>query len=392
MNKLRDLINISFRRIKRNPRNYLLVFVSIFFGVSGLIVVLTMSREVKQTVNNDLALIGRANIIKIYFENQPNQRQEWFRDGTVTALRQLPGVQYVSLTARGRGVAMVGNQQNPVRVIGVDEFFWELNDYSARKGTLFRAAEVDQRKRKVVIGTIAAKMFFGAKEAVGATITIDSDPYLIIGLLSDMAPSNYQEAIFLPLTTAQDRIFKLSPPNIIYIRSQTWDDVPAVTKTAQALIQNRQPSNGMVVEVHWEVLKRVQYMSWILEFLAYLGVIFALCLGGSGIWNMMMAAVRARTREIGLKKAMGAEDKDILIEFLSEAVCVSLSAALIGIIGAWLMVEVLDYWIGKHADINFFLIYMGLGFLLALGLGIGAGIYPSLKASRMEVVEAVRYE
>jgi len=376
----------------RHPRNYLLVFVSIFFGVSGLIVLLTMTREVKQTVNNDLTLIGRANIIKIYFENQPNQRQERFRESTVAAFRQQQGVHYVSLTARGLGQAMVGNKKYPAKVIAVDEFFWELNNYFPSEGKLFRTEEVNKRERKVVLGSILAKMFFGAKEATGASIVIDNDLYLIMGVLSDLAPVNYQEAIFLPLTSAQDRIFNLSLPNTLYIRTRTWDDVPAVVKTATALIQNRQPSTGMVTEVHWETLKRVQFMSWSLEFLAYLGVILALCLGGGGIWNVMMAAVQARTREIGLKKAMGAEDKDILIEFLSEAVCVSLSAAMLGSIGAMLMVEVLDYWIGNCSDINYFLHYMGLGFLLALGLGIGAGIYPSLKASRMEVMNAVRYE
>ncbi len=363
-----------------------------FFGVSGLIVVLTMTREVKQTVNNDLALIGRANIIKMYFDNKRDQRAEWFRDSTMTALRRQPEVQIASLTARGWGQTILADRKYEVKIMAVDEFFWELNSYFPSRGRMFSMEEVNRRERKVVIGPILAAKFFGAQEAADGSIMIDNDLYQIVGVLSDLAPDSYQDAIFLPLTTAQDRIFRLSPANSLYIRTRTWDAVPAMVKTATTLIQNRQPSNGLAVEVNWEVLKRVQNMSMLLEFLAYLGVISALCLGGASIWNVMMAAVRARTREIGLKKAMGAEDKDILIEFLSEAVCVSLGAAMAGIIGARLMVEVLDYWIGNYSDVNFFLRYMGMGFILALGLGIGAGIYPSVKASRMEVVEAVRYE
>lgn len=392
MVRLPDLLFVSLRQILRNRRRYLLVFASIFFGVSGLIVVLTMTREVKQTVNNDLYLIGRANIIKMYFDNQPNQRPEWFRDGTVAALRQQPDVQYVSVTARGWGQTILADRKYRVKVIAVDEFFWVLNNYFASRGKIFGTEEVNRRERKVVIGATLAEMYFGAQEAVGASIMIDNDLYLVVGVLSDLAPADYQDAVFLPLTSAQDRIFMLSPPNNLYIRTRTWDDVPAMVKAATDLVQNRQPSSGLGAEVNWEVLKRVQAMSWYLEFFAYLAVISALCLGGAGIWNVMMAAVRARTREIGLKKAMGAEDKDILIEFLSEAVGVSLGAAMLGIIGARLMVGVLDHWLGKSSDLNFFLHYMGVGFLLAVGLGIGAGIYPSFKASRMEVVDAVRYE
>ncbi len=392
MVRLPDLLLVSLRRILRNRRRYLLVFASIFFGVSVLIVVLTMTREVKQTVNNDLALIGRANIVKLFFDNKRDQRAEWFRDGTVTALRRLPEVQIASLTARGFAHATLADRRLEVQIIAVDGFFWELNSYFPSRGRMFSMDEVRRRERKAVIGPILAAKHFRAHAAVGASLMIDHDLYQIVGVLSDLAPDSYREAVLLPLTTAQDRIFRLSPANNLYIRARTWDDVPHLVKTATALVENLQPATGLATEVNWEVLKRVQDLSMLLEVLAYLAVILALSLGGAGIWNIMMAAVRARTREIGLKKAMGAADKDILVEFLSEAVCVSLGAALAGIIGARLMVAGLDFWIGNYSDLNFFLCYMAMGILLALGLGIGAGIYPSVKASRMEVVEAVRYE
>jgi putative ABC transport system permease protein len=168
--------------------------------------------------------------------------------------------------------------------------------------------------------------------------------------------------------------------------------VTGVLKAATALIKKQQPTEGMVVEVHWETLRRVQNMSWYIEFMVYLAIGTTIFLGGAAIWNVMMAAVRVRTREIGLKKAMGAEDKDILIEFLSEAISVSLGAAILGIIVGRLVMQVLIFGIGIRSSTNIFFLCVGAGFLLALTLGIGAGLYPALKASRMEVVEAVRYE
>jgi putative ABC transport system permease protein len=392
MVNLPDLLGITFRQVWRNRRSYLLVVLPISLGVAGLIVVFTMSWEVKKTINNDLTLIGRANIIKMYFENQPNQRSQWFRDGTVDALRRIPEVHYVSVAARGKAQLIVKNHEYPVKVIAVDDSFWNLNNFSPLKGKLFGTEEVTNRERKVVIGPILAANIFGAQGAINASIGIDRDIYRIIGVLSDLSPINYQEAIFLPLTSAQDRIFRLSPPDSLYIRTKTWDDVPGVLKAATALIKNRQPTEGMVVEVHWETLRRIQNMSWYIEFMVYLAVSTTIFLGGAAIWNVMMAAVRVRTREIGLKKAMGAEDKDILAEFLSEAISVSLGAAILGVVVGRLVMQVLIAGIGIHSSSNIFFLCVGAGFLLALSLGIGAGLYPALKASRMEVVEAVRYE
>jgi putative ABC transport system permease protein len=392
MVNLPDLLGVTFRQIWRNRRSYLLVVLPISLGVAGLIVVFTMSWEVKKTINNDLTLIGRANIIKMYFENQPNQRSQWFRESTVEALRRIPDVHYVSVAARGKAQLLVKNHEYPVKVIAVDDSFWYLNNFSPLKGKLFSTEEVTNRERKAVIGPILAANIFGTQEVINASIGIDRDIYRIIGVLSDLAPITYQEAIFLPLTSGQDRIFWLSPPDSLYIRTKTWDDVTGVLKAATALIKKQQPTEGMVVEVHWETLRRVQNMSWYIEFMVYLAIGTTISLGGAAIWNVMMAAVRVRTREIGLKKAMGAEDKDILIEFLSEAISVSLGAAILGIILGRLVMQVLIFGIGIRSSTNIFFLCVGAGFLLALTLGIGAGLYPALKASRMEVVEAVRYE
>jgi putative ABC transport system permease protein len=146
------------------------------------------------------------------------------------------------------------------------------------------------------------------------------------------------------------------------------------------------------VEVFWEGLKRVRYVVWWIESFIYVAIGATLLLGGLGIWNVMMAAVRSRTREIGLKKAMGAEDKDILAQFLSEALCLSLSAALVGVALGRLVMEVTGFILGSHPPEELFLLCLVLGLLFAVGLGVGAGLYPSLMASRMEVVSAVRYE
>jgi putative ABC transport system permease protein len=146
------------------------------------------------------------------------------------------------------------------------------------------------------------------------------------------------------------------------------------------------------VEVSWEGLKRVQQLAWWIEFLIYLAISTTFILGGVGIWNVMMAAVTSRTREIGLKKAMGAEDKDILAQFLSEALCLSGAATLLGAGLGRIMMEIMGIMIGSRPPENLFFLGLVLAFVFAVVLGAGAGLYPSLRASRMEVVSAIRYE
>jgi putative ABC transport system permease protein len=197
---------------------------------------------------------------------------------------------------------------------------------------------------------------------------------------------------FLPLTTAQDRVARLGYPDIMYLRCRTWDQVEEVATAIPGVIRARQNADGLKTDVAWERLKKVKRTFWWIQFFVYIAIVATLILGGFGIWNIMMVGVRARTREIGLKKAMGAEDSDILSQFLTEALCLSLSSALIGIALGRLAVVILSAKLDSHPIEELFLACAGLSLLFALVLGVVAGLIPSIQASRMEVVSAVQYE
>jgi len=143
---------------------------------------------------------------------------------------------------------------------------------------------------------------------------------------------------------------------------------------------------------HSDFWSKFVRLAWWIQFLIYLATGATFILGGVGIWNVMMAAVVTRTREIGLKKAMGAEDRDILAQFLTEALCLSMGAALLGGLLGRIMTEILGHMIHSRPPEVLFFLGLGLGFLFAVVVGVGAGLYPSLRASRMEVVTAIRYE
>lgn len=399
MLKLIDLIRISLRHVYRQKRRYLGVIAAITLGTAGLISVVIMGRDVKANLNQDLDLLGRVTIIKAYFEpymalHDRESRPRWFHPATVEKLRRHPGVSMVSLSAVKSGLAVSTwrDKTQAFILFGVDGAFWELNGFEPVHGAFFDARDVAQNRLTCVLGVELARRIFGHTRVAGLTLPIDNDLYLVKGTLGGEGTATRVDYAFVPLTTASQRIQGIRRPDRVYVRCRGWDDVKPVADAILQIVKAHQPSEGLRVEANWEHLKRVRRIAWWVELFVYLSVAATLLLGGFGIWNGMMAAVQARTREIGLKKAVGAEDRDILVQFLAEALCLSLGSAVLGCgLG-----RVIIHWLSVHLNSavpeEVFLHHAGFALFFSVILGAGAGFYPALRASRMEVVSAIRYE
>jgi putative ABC transport system permease protein len=385
-------MTVSVRQVVRHRRRYLGVVLAIALGVAGFINIVTMSREVKKNFNEDLDLIGGVTVIRLSFDNSRSYRPQWFRDNTLAALSGLHGVKELSLMSVKAGTTNWHGQQYGFAVLGVDEIYWQVRNFWAQTGNLFGAESVAGRKRECVMGAELARKIFGSNDVRGRSLDINNEVYWVSGVLGGVTDSYSANAVFLPLTTVKDRLAGQVLTDRLYLRCQTWDDVSRIAAAIPGIIKANQSPEELHVEVSWEGLKRVQQLAWWIQFLIYLSISATFILGGVGIWNVMMAAVVTRTREIGLKKAMGAEDKDILAQFLSEALCLSMGAALLGGLLGRIMMEFLGHMLGSRPPENLFFLGLALGFLFAVILGVGAGLYPSLRASRMEVVTAIRYE
>jgi len=376
----------------RHRRRYIGVVLAIALGVAGFLNIVTMTREVKKNFNENLDLIGGVTVIRIYFDNNRSYRPQWFRDQTLTALKHSPGVKELSLTAVKYGATSWHGQRFSFTTMAVDGGFWDVRNSWPLTGKLFGLEAVTEHRREIVLGAELAKKIFGTTQVRGKILEINQEIYRITGVLGGVTDSGLANSVFLPLTTAQDRLLGKVLADRLYLRCNTWDDVSAVAAAVPQIVTTHQSPEELHVEVSWEALKRVQKLTWWIEFLIYLATSATFLLGGVGIWNVMMAAVTSRTREIGLKKAMGAEDRDILAQFLSEALCLSGGAALLGAGLGRIMMEVLSYIIESRPPENLFFLALTLAFLFAVLIGVGAGLYPSIRASRMEVVTAIRYE
>lgn len=399
LSRYADLLRVSAKQVLRQRRRYLGVLVSIAIGTAGVIVILTMGQIVKGNLNNDLTLIGGATLIKATFESpvarkDTIQRLQWFSPQAVEAVRNLPGVLAVTEIAPLKNSVRTVLHNNVYRIMlmGVDQFYWSVNGFTIDEGRAFTAADVSDHNPVCILGEKLAQKVFETPEVLGRQFSIDNSIYTVVGVMSGDASGDLAKLAYMPISTVKDRIEDLPESNSLIVRCENWDVVDTVAAALPGAVAGLQGVEHLRVTVPRGALTQVKRIAFWVESFIYFAVVATLVLGGYGIWNGMMTAVRSRIREIGLKKAMGAKGSDILFQFLSEALCLSCSAALFGIVlgiaGVAASSQVLETWPATEAVAG----YSVLSFSFSLLLGVVAGYYPALRASRMEVVTAIRYE
>lgn len=395
MLNFRDLLRISFRQVLRRRARYLGVVLTVMFGTAGLVVVNTIGDDVKTRVNRDLDLLGGVTLIKVYYRSEETTLPPTaFRPETLDRLHALPGVEGISVLAMKMVPArtILGGKWFTYTLVGVDAEFWRVNSSTVTAGRLLTAEDVAGRRRVCVLGERLAENVFSRRDVVGERIPVDGDLYEIVGLLGGAGAGDRDSWAFIPVTTAQDRIHPLIPPNRLYIRCSSIDRVESVAASIRACVTAIQASEGLEVEYAQDRLRQVRRTSWWIEVFVYVAVLATLALGGFGIWTVMMSAVRARTREIGVKKAMGAADRDILAQFLTESAALSLAGGVAGGLLGRVAIGGICRLMGTTVPGSLMWLTVVASLLAAFALGIGAGFYPSFRASRMNVVDAIRYE
>lgn len=393
---LHDILHISVRQVFRQRRRSLGVLLAVALGTASLITTLTLGEQLKLDMNRDLDLLGGATVILAGFttSTDPTAPPKTFLPETVDAIRALPGVESASVSTdhvdwmvlfwRGSNIA--------TPVLGVDEHYWQSTSLTAAKGRLFGAPEVRDGARVCVLGEDLAKSLFGAEDPIGQYLPIRMEVYKIIGVVAGLQVGDRRKFALMPISTVVSRSNGLMRADRLVVRCRTWDDVMGVAAAIPGVLAQKQEAKFLKVEVATKQLERVVSMVWWLQLFVAVAIAATLTLGGFGIWNGMMSSVIARTREIGLKKAMGAEQRDILVQFLCEAVVLSLSAAALGIVLAFCAVQVAGAHLEASPSLALFLAHAGQSVVFSAVLGVATGFYPARRAARMDAVAAIRYE
>lgn len=391
-----DLFKVSLRQVIRQ-KGYGVIF-SIALGITAFIALAVLGREIRYKVGQDMVLMGGVNVIQIYMDDEqyPGQPLRGFYPQTVEALSKLPGVGLVSRNLKGGrffSIHTEGERRLWVDFIGIDQNFVDVYSVTVDAGRQFTNRDIEDHRRVCMLGKEAAINIYGSvDEAVNKLLFLDQDVFQVVGVISGVMLGSWGYGGFLPYTTMIDRHWVSDRVTRLFIRAIAWEDVAPLVKEIPKVVQAHQSAPYLVVQTQEAQLARIQSTFMWVEALLWLGIAASLMLGGFGIWYGTFAAVRARTREVGLKKAMGGSDFDILAQFLAEALCKSVAGGILGIILGVCVVEIGSWLLGTGISYKLLIISsLGSIFFSAL-IGVAGGLYPALQASRMDVVSALRFE
>lgn len=394
MLKFNDLVRISMRQHFRQ-RSFS-VILAISFGICVALVVLIIGRDIETRIIQDVNLIGNVSMVQLLFEDQntPGTPPRFFHDDVVKALREDPRVLSLATAMHGRAwlPVTVGSQSFAVGAKGVDAWFWKTNMLTAVEGRFFEDADILRRDRVCILGLDTAQMLFGDGPYVGKILTMLGDNYEVIGVAKGAMIRSSSRTCYIPMTTAMDRGFWGARPNHLMLQVRQIDDVLPLIKELPGMIAAYQLCDNLLIDYARDDLGKIRTITQWVHVLLGLAVGASFILGVLGIWQGAFTAVRDRTREIGLKLAMGAERSDILAQFLAESLLKSIIGGLLGVVlgtGCILLgVQLLQI----HLDWLELARLAMYSMLAAAIVGMAGGFYPAYCASRMDVVQALRYE
>ncbi len=392
-----DIIYCSLRYVLRVKRKFFGIFFSIAFGLAGFILLVTLGSEIKAKLNDDLELLGGATVIKCSYERGISPQDGiadilGFTPEIAREVRTIPGVYAASILTFGAGNASwLDNELTSFTLLGVDEYYWYVTSSFAASGEFFGTTEVEGAHRVCVLGRNLAEQIFGHSDVINEYLSINGSLYKIVAILATTTGDDRMDCAFIPFTTINDRIPHLVPPRL-YVRASSWDSVLELADALPPVIEQFQSVNGLVVNVAYGPLKHLQRMFfWVSVFIVF-AIVASIILGAFGVFSGMLSSVVARTREIGLKKAMGASDFDILLQFLAESLFVTTLSGIFGVGFGFGLLSLFASLVGIQYNQELFYLASLASFCFSVLLGFLSGIYPAYKASKLIIVNAIKYE
>lgn len=402
--EFKQTVQISLRALKVNKLRSFLTSLGIIIGVASVVILLAIGSGLKLYITQQFEALGSNLIIVFPGEfvqqgaNYSLTQEAAFFDYKFTSQdvqnlkKRLTDIKGVAPMIRKAARAKYNKEEKTVLSVGTSANYIILRQTEIEKGRFFQSSEVKNAKKVVVLGHKIAQDLFGPTNPLGKQITLADYKFKVIGIAEKKGQGtgmgmNIDELIYLPVTTAQ-KIFDLTKYNAILIGAKNEKAIPALKKQVKRILITRLDEDDFSVVETEEILKTIQNVLGV--FSAALGGIAAISLlvGGIGIMNIMFVSVTERTREIGLRKAVGAKPKDILLQFLCESVVLSIGGGIVGLILAWLATKILNRFF--PAQITYWSVL--LAFFVSTGVGVFFGVFPARKAAKLDPIDALRYE
>jgi putative ABC transport system permease protein len=397
--QITDLVRLSVRQIYRNKRRYRGVIIGISLGLAGLVTVLSLGDSVEQELGRNLELLGSATIVKatwdVYRTERWHHGEYYPRD--IRDLKRLPGVLWVSPAVWSYNYQANYGNSTPAncRLLGIEPSFFECIHLPVVSGRAITDADVSYRKNVCVLGRkVITKLFGKDADPLGLNIFIGGHMFQVIGVLGGVEDESFLETILVPISVARSKFNAMYAIRDIYMRAENWDIVPRLQQDALRTLTRNQPAYADAIQVQYfpEGISTIKKTVLVVKLFVYASILVTLFLGGLGVSNVMLAAVRERTTEIGLRKAVGATDRMIMSQFLTESVGISLLGAAVGMVIATVSVQALATLFGTVPAYDVFMWSLLAGLLFGIILGILSGLLPARRASGLDAADAMRFE
>ena len=404
-------LRIALRSLRVNKLRTALTMLGIMIGVGAVIAMVSVGSGAQARVAEQIQSLGSNLIIVLSGSSnaagvrlgQGSQLTITEEDAAAIA-REVPLVQVAAPSSRGTAQVVYGNLNWSTGVQGVTADYFEARDWPVESGRPILSEDVDGATKVAVIGQTTAQNLFGDLDPLDQIIRIKKVPFTVVGVLSRKGQSSWgqdqDDVVVIPLSTAKKKVLGVSQANArsvgsISVKVRPDENMSEAEAQIRALLRQRHRLQPAQDDDFWlrnlsEVLQTQEESSKVMTYLLAAIASVSLLVGGIGIMNIMLVSVTERTREIGLRMAVGARGRDILTQFLVEAVTLSLIGGVIGIVLGVGGSNAISYLAEWRTVLSPQAVVLAFGF--AAAIGIFFGFYPARKASRLDPIEALRYE
>jgi putative ABC transport system permease protein len=406
MMRILATIKIALRALRRNKLRTLLTMLGMIIGVGAVIAMVSIGNGAKSQIEAQIASMGQ-NVVLVFSGsfNRGGARSGWGGAGTLTIedaesiQREIPGVTVISPESRTRAQIAAGNQNWNTSIQGESPEYFDIRQWPLSAGTIFTEQDVRNANKVAVIGKTIADQLFPGEDPIGQIIRVKNVPFIVVGMLIPKGLSvqgqDQDDLMILPYTSVMKRVQRVTTLGSIIVQTAKPTLLNPVQQQIIELLRQRHKitpgkDEDFTVRNQQEIAEMATAQSKTMTALLAGVAIISLVVGGIGIMNIMLVSVTERTREIGIRMAIGARGRDILLQFLVEAVTLGVIGGVVGIGGGILASK------GLAAQRNWPVLippeWIVYAFLFSAAVGIFFGFYPARKASQLDPIDALRYE
>src|SRR5437899_1084731 len=399
-------LRIALRALGRNKLRAFLTMLGIIIGVGAVIAMVAIGEGAKATIRAQIASLGTNVLIVLPGTLTQGGVRTGFGgvstlvDGDAKAMTQeIQAVAFASPVLRRNDQVVAGNLNWGTIAIGVAPEYQQIRDWQIAAGRFVHDGDVESAAKVAVLGQTVANNLFGNDEPIDAVIRIRNIPFRVVGVLAPKGQSSQgadqDDTVMIPYTTMQKRLMRITYLQSIVVSAVSAERVAEAQEQIAALLRQRHRipqdrEDDFFIRNLSDIAEAASSSARVMAVLLGAVASISLLVGGIGIMNIMLVSVTERTREIGIRMAVGARSRDIMLQFLVEAVVMAATGGCIGILLGIGSSEVLKFWAQWPTLVS--PIVVAIAFLFSAAVGVFFGFYPAKKAAQLDPIEALRYE